>query len=102
MTDLAGPILVLTNDDGVDAPGLRALVEAARSLGRCRVIAPCGPMSGCGHQVTTHQSIEIVLRDDGTLAVKGSPADCVRLAIHQFGGMVLDVVPVHLLEEIGQ
>src|SRR6476660_7620572 len=53
------PILVLTNDDGVDAPGMRALQQATAGLGQCRVIAPCGPISGCGHQVTTHAPIQI-------------------------------------------
>ncbi len=84
MSEPGQPVLLLTNDDGVDAPGMHALRQAAGGLGRCRVIAPSGPISGCGHQVTTHQPIEIVPRDDGTLAVKGSPADCVRLAIHEF------------------
>ena len=84
MSEPGEPVLLLTNDDGVDAPGMHALRQAAGGLGRCRVIAPSGPVSGCGHQVTTHQPIEIVPRNDGTLAVKGSPADCVRLAIHEF------------------
>ena len=59
MTDHDQPVLVLTNDDGIDAPGMQALLQAADGLGRCRVIAPCGPLSGCGHQVTTHQPIRI-------------------------------------------
>ena len=78
-------LVVLTNDDGVDAPGLAALVEATRGLGGCRVIAPLGPQSGCGHVVTTHRPIAMVERPDGRIAVDGTPADCVRLAIHRFG-----------------
>ena len=46
-------ILVLTNDDGVDAPGLAALAAATEGLGTRRVFAPSGPQSGCGHVVTT-------------------------------------------------
>jgi 5'-nucleotidase len=84
MSEPGQPVLLLTNDDGVDAPGMHALRQAADGLGRYRVIAPSGPISGCGHQVTIHQPIEIVPRDDGTLAVRGSPADCVRLALHEF------------------
>jgi 5'-nucleotidase len=76
------PILVLTNDDGVDAPGLSALVAAAAGLGRCRVIAPSGPYSGCGHQTTTHGPIRISEREGDRIAVCGTPVDCVRLAIH--------------------
>jgi 5'-nucleotidase len=75
------PLLVLTNDDGVDAPGMLALWQAALGLGRCRVIAPERPLSGCGHQVTTHGPILITRRGDDALAVAGTPVDCVRLAI---------------------
>ena len=81
MTDHDQPVLVLTNDDGIDAPGMQALLQAATRLGRCRVIAPCGPLSGCGHQVTTHQPIRITPDSHGHLAVAGTPADCIRLAL---------------------
>jgi 5'-nucleotidase len=76
------PLLVLTNDDGVDAPGLAALLRAARDLGRPRVIAPSGPVSGCGHRATTHEPIAIRRLADDWVAVAGTPVDCVRLAIH--------------------
>jgi len=82
MTSQSQPILVLTNDDGVDAPGMQALRQATAGLGQCRVIAPCGPISGCGHQVTTHAPIRISPRGRDILAVAGTPVDCVRLAIH--------------------
>jgi 5'-nucleotidase len=75
------PVLVLTNDDGIDAPGMEALLRAAEGLGQCRVIAPCEPLSGCSHQVTTHRPIPITCACHGRLAVAGTPADCVRLAI---------------------
>lgn len=75
-------VLVLTNDDGVDAPGLAALHEAAEGLGLRRVIAPAGPWSGRSHAVTTHEPIRIGRRDGDRLAIEGTPADCVRLALH--------------------
>src|SRR5438270_8037028 len=81
MGDGQGRTLLLTNDDGIDAPGLRALREATEGLGDCRVVAPFGPYSGCGHVVTTHAPITISRRSDGSTAVQGSPADCVRLAL---------------------
>jgi 5'-nucleotidase len=81
MTEHDQPVLVLTNDDGIDAPGMQALLQAADGLGRCRVIAPCGPLSGCGHQVTTHQTIRITRDSQGNLAISGTPADCIRLAV---------------------
>ena len=76
------PILLLTNDDGWDAPGLEALRLAAEGLGVCRIVAPSGPMSGCGHRVTTHAPIDVTEPREGYLSVDGTPADCVRLALH--------------------
>ncbi|WP_435010361.1 5'/3'-nucleotidase SurE [Tundrisphaera lichenicola] len=78
-------IIVLTNDDGVDTPGLSALIDSTRHLSHRRVMAPLGPQSGCGHVVTTHEPIAMVERPDGQIGVDGTPADCVRLAIHRFG-----------------
>lgn len=75
-------VLVLTNDDGVDAPGLEALLKAAEGLGRCRVVAPAGPFSGCAHRVTLAGPIGVSRRGEDRLAVDGTPADCVRLALH--------------------
>jgi 5'-nucleotidase len=77
------PIVVLTNDDGIDAPGIVALERVVEEigLGPYRVIAPSGPCSGCGHQVTTHGPIEYQVRDPRHVAVGGTPADCVRLAL---------------------
>lgn len=74
--------LLLTNDDGIEAPGLEALRSAAEGLGRCVVVAPTGPFSGCGHRVTTHGPIAVTPRGEDRLAVEGTPADCVRLALH--------------------
>jgi 5'-nucleotidase len=71
----------LTNDDGCDAPGLEALRQAAAAFGRCRVVAPIGPMSGCGHRVTTHVPIGITRLAEDRVAVDGTPADCVRLGL---------------------
>ncbi len=73
---------VLTNDDGWDAPGLVALYEAAQGLGSCRVVAPSGPYSGCGHRVTTHEPIAVRVGPEGQQIVDGTPADCARLALH--------------------
>jgi 5'-nucleotidase len=78
----AASTLLVTNDDGVDAPGLEALVAAAAGLGRVYVVAPVGPCSGCGHRVTTHEPIAVIPRGDDRRAVAGTPADCVRLALH--------------------
>ena len=76
------PTLIFTNDDGWDAPGLAALGRRRPALGRCRIVAPVGPMSGCGHRVTTHEPLMVTRPNEGCMAVAGTPADCVRLALH--------------------
>jgi 5'-nucleotidase len=73
--------LLLTNDDGIDAPGLQALLAAARPLGEPVVVAPTGAHSGCSHRVTTDEPIRVERRPAG-FAVEGTPADCVRVALH--------------------
>jgi 5'-nucleotidase len=75
-------MLVLTNDDGYDAPGLAALREAVAGLGPARVVAPLAAESGCGHRVTTHEPLLVSTHAGDALAVSGTPADCVRLALH--------------------
>jgi 5'-nucleotidase len=74
--------LLLTNDDGWNAPGIEALRQAALGLGDCHVIAPAEPLSGCSHRVTTHGPIRVTRPTVDHIAVAGTPADCVRLALH--------------------
>jgi 5'-nucleotidase len=73
--------LLLTNDDGIEAAGLEALISAARSLGEPVVVAPAGPQSGVSHAVTWHEGVRIEPRADGRFAIHGTPADCVRLGL---------------------
>lgn len=70
---------LLTNDDGVDAPGLMALYEAIGKKGI--IVAPNQQFSGCGHQVTTKDPINIQKRSETIYAIAGTPADCSRVAI---------------------
>lgn len=75
--------IVLTNDDGIDAPGLRSLLTCAKSLAKTEeifIVAPQQQLSGCGHQVTTHSPIQVDSRSQFEYAVAGTPADCIRLA----------------------
>jgi 5'-nucleotidase len=76
--------MVVTNDDGVQAPGILALATALRELGEVQVIAPAQNQSASGHKKTLFQDIHIetVSLADGTpaQAVDGSPADCIALA----------------------
>src|SRR6476659_9852040 len=72
---------LLTNDDGIDAPGLEALISAARTLGEPVGVAPAGPQSGVSHAVTWHGGVRIEPRGDERYAIHGTPADCTRLGL---------------------
>lgn len=74
--------VVLTNDDGIEAPGLAALEAAAAALGATLVVvAPAECHSGCGHRVTTARPIQVADMGPGRFRVDGTPADCVRIAL---------------------
>jgi len=73
---------ILTNDDGIDAPGIRALHDAIG--GKSVWVAPLSQRSGCGHQVTTSQPFQVQRRSPTRYAVQGAPADCTRVAIAMF------------------
>lgn len=85
--------ILLTNDDGIDAPGLEALALAAACLGgEAVVVAPAEPHSGCGHRVTTGRPLRVDELAPGRFCVHGTPADCVRLALARLApdiGLVL-------------
>lgn len=74
--------LLLTNDDGIHAPGLQALLQAARSVGDPVLVAPLHEFSGCSHRVTTADPVRIERRSETAYAIDGTPADCVRLGLH--------------------
>src|SRR3954464_2498572 len=73
--------LLITNDDGIDAPGIRALVDAASQLGEPFVVAPAGPQSGVSHAVTWREGVRMEQRGNDRFAVHGTPADCTRLGL---------------------
>jgi len=73
--------IVLTNDDGIDAPGLDALVECVRQLGEAVIVAPQHAQSGIAHRVTTHGPIHIDRLGKNRHSVDGTPADCARIAL---------------------
>ncbi|NJL00219.1 MAG: 5'/3'-nucleotidase SurE [Spirulinaceae cyanobacterium RM2_2_10] len=76
-------VFILTNDDGIDAPGLRALEQAVQTLNQpSAIVAPAGEFSGCGHQTTTQQPLPVECHSERAYAVSGTPADCTRLALH--------------------
>ena len=78
------PIILVTNDDGVQAPGLMALVEVAKELGKVVVVAPDKPQSGMGHAITVSYPLRLervsLFGDIEAYQCSGTPADCVKLA----------------------
>jgi len=75
-------VFVITNDDGIDAPGIRSLLSAVRQMNlEAIVVAPQSQFSGCGHQVTTTQPIRVEQRSEYEYAIAGTPVDCVRIAL---------------------
>ncbi len=75
---------LLTNDDGIDAPGLEALAAALPAGATSLVVAPFGERSACSHRVVTDRALRAERLDTGRVGVDGFPADCVRLAVHEF------------------
>ncbi len=88
---------LLTNDDGIDADGLRALADAVRGIEghKVTIVAPMHEHSMCGHRVTTREPLRVEHRGEGRHAASGTPADCVRLALHG-----LDIRPDFVLAGI--
>ncbi len=79
------PTILITNDDGITAPGIRNLIEAVRDLGKLVVVAPDKPQSGMGHAITIGHPLRMNQLNlfDGieSWQVSGTPADCVKLAV---------------------
>ena len=82
------PLILVTNDDGITAPGIRTLISVMNEIGDVIVIAPDSPQSGMGHAITLDSTIycDAVTIDDGPqleYRCSGTPADCVKMAISE-------------------
>ena len=77
------PNILITNDDGIHAPGLRALVEALRDLGTVTVVAPSGERSAAAQSLTLRSPIYCDQIAEREYAVEGTPADAMILALHK-------------------
>ncbi|MEQ1828935.1 MAG: 5'/3'-nucleotidase SurE [Pirellula sp.] len=88
--------ILLANDDGIYAPGLRAMREALAELGDVIVVAPATEQSGVGHSITYLSPLTCKEIYDGDYfrgwAVDGSPADCVKLGVAELAGQPLDLI----------
>jgi 5'-nucleotidase len=81
------PVILVTNDDGITAPGIRALVEAVKGFGELLIVAPDSPQSGMGHAITVNEPLRMYQsKEYGKLnawATSGTPVDCVKLGIYE-------------------
>ena len=82
------PLILVTNDDGINAPGIRTLISIMKDIGDIVVVAPDSPQSGMGHAITinsTLHSSRITPKDSEITeySCSGTPADCVKLAINE-------------------
>jgi 5'-nucleotidase len=75
------PVILVTNDDGVHAEGLRALGEALAPLGEVFVVAPDREQSAVGHALTLHRPLRVDRLGERRFAVNGTPSDCVNLGV---------------------
>lgn len=79
------PVILITNDDGVTAPGIKNLVEAVKDLGQIYVVAPDKPQSGMGHAITIGHPLRLHKINSSenveTWSCTGTPVDCVKLAV---------------------
>jgi 5'-nucleotidase len=75
------PLLLLTNDDGIDAPMLGALADRLMSLGDVLVVAPERPRSAASHAITLHKPVRAKPRGPGRWSLSGTPADCVYVGL---------------------
>lgn len=79
------PVILVTNDDGITAPGIRNLVEAVKDLGKIVVVAPDKPQSGMGHAITIGHPLRLhAVQSFGDIEAyqcTGTPVDCVKLAV---------------------
>jgi len=82
------PLILVTNDDGISAPGLRNLIRIMNDFGDVFVVAPDGPQSGMGHAITIEATIrcdKIIIEEGPQIeySCSGTPVDCVKLAVNQ-------------------
>ena len=84
------PLILVTNDDGITAPGLRSLISVMKEIGEVVVVAPDSPQSGMGHAITIDSTLYskqvIIDQKEGApleYSCSGTPADCVKLALQE-------------------
>lgn len=81
------PLILITNDDGITAPGIAAMIEVVRSMGDVVVVAPDKPQSGMGHAITINSTLRInkvnIYGVKEEYSCTGTPVDCVKIAVNK-------------------
>lgn len=82
------PLILVTNDDGITAPGIRNLIAVMAEIGEVVVVAPDSPQSGMGHAITVNNTLYLNKISAENAAIteyncSGTPVDCVKLAVHE-------------------
>jgi 5'-nucleotidase len=89
------PLILVTNDDGITAPGIAALVEVMRDLGDVVVVSPDKPQSGMGHAITINSTLRInkvkIYGVKDEYSCTGTPVDCVKIAVNRLLGRKPDL-----------
>lgn len=92
----AKPNILVVNDDGITAPGIKVLIEAMSEIGRVVVVAPDSPQSGMGHAITIGKPLRLdkvdIYEGIEMYRCSGTPVDCVKLAVNKvFKGLKPDL-----------
>ncbi|MDI1257555.1 MAG: 5'/3'-nucleotidase SurE [Flavobacterium sp.] len=82
------PLILVTNDDGITAPGIRALIDVMKEIGHVTVVAPDKPQSATGHAITINNTLYInkISGENHPIveySCSGTPVDCVKLAVNE-------------------
>lgn len=82
------PLILVTNDDGVSAPGIRALINVMATIGEVIVVAPDKPQSAMGHAITINNTLYLnkISKENDSIteySCSGTPVDCVKLAVNE-------------------
>ncbi|MBY0370032.1 5'/3'-nucleotidase SurE [bacterium] len=85
-------VLLISNDDGIEARGIHALAEAVKDFGRVVVVAPHRERSTAGHSLTLHKPLRLKKIAEDVYSASGSPADCIYLGIREVLGAQPDFI----------
>ena len=90
------PLILVTNDDGIDAPGIRFLINVMREIGRVIVVGPQEAQSAMSHAITIKHPLQYKIIEDQVeykeYSLNGTPVDCVKFALHQLMDHKPDIV----------